>query len=151
MERNQPNAVIRKLTIDMVTDSFNPIVEYFDSVWDQLYRFRTDVYKDYSNEYIYFYYSNQDIGIKKWVFYLDEQTRILYYNHNNFGNHLCHKFDLIPDEADVIVSILFSKAMDMNILSSVMSASDNSIIAVALNLYKGSGTKMGKSLQYVRK
>lgn len=147
---NNTSSLIRQIRIAMIADTPNYIVKWFYHVWDQLYHFRDHVYGNDGVEYIY-YIESDNYASRKWVFYLNEDSGILYYNYNNFGNSLCHHFNLIPDEADAIIKELFDNASGKPILSSATSSSDNSIIATTLNLYKGPVIKNGKTLTYVKR
>lgn len=98
------DAIVRKIKIDMITDSPNSIIKYFMGLWEKLSVVETNVYHTNGGEYIYY----KDVGnmLKQWIFYRDDKNRIFWANFDHYWEYLEVEFDLNYTEAQITTQAL---------------------------------------------
>ncbi len=98
--------VIRQVKIALITDTENPIIEWFENLWGELESIQTNVHLDENNEVIY--YRNSSDG-KKWVFYIsyDTQYYCFSFNYVDFVQLMVNEFKLSIPGIKTVMGILF--------------------------------------------
>lgn len=115
---NGNSDIIRQLTIDLVTDSSNPIIESFDVLWEKLLVVECDVFHDVGGEYIY--YTNKG-GVKHAVFFLDTNTSNLLCD-SDYWLKLEYQFMISHNRVSHVIELLVKSKLDN--------------ISIPLNAYK---------------
>ncbi len=98
-----PCPVLRKLQIDLITDTPNPIIEWFDILWDIIHVVEIDVYHKNGGEFIYYF----PIGIQSSpVFFRDDNNNHFWCCNNNFWKILTDKYGVEVDHLYGITQFL---------------------------------------------
>jgi hypothetical protein len=63
--------LVRSLKIDLLLDHPNTIIEWFNSIWDNLHTIEANVYHKDGGELIY--YIINDLGEPEWIFFQDNE------------------------------------------------------------------------------
>ena len=79
------NSIIRQMKIDLITDTHNPIIEWFNNIWSNLDVIETDVCHRKGGEIIYYKTVN---GTKKTIFFRDDKNRFFVASHELYWQHL---------------------------------------------------------------
>ena len=101
------------MKIDIITETYNPIIEWFDVLWSKLHVIETDVYHNNGGEIIY--YINGDGGFREYIFYIDDVNKFFWCNLNNFWNILKNTFGFIYAEIQDITEFLVERALGRDI------------------------------------
>lgn len=92
---------VRQLTIDMITDQPNELLEWFNDLWSKLIIVEKDVYHMDGGEIIY--YLNDD-DCNKYVFFLDIRNDKFYCDSEHFWEKLINYLGYC--ETDDIISVI---------------------------------------------
>ncbi len=107
------DALIRQINIDLITDRPNPIIEWFNVLWDQLYIIETDVYHNNGGEFIYFQIIDEQ---KKMIFYQDNNNSKFWCNHNQYWSILTSKFNIGYVTIQSLTKVLVENALTNNVI-----------------------------------
>lgn len=112
---NEPNPAVRRLQIDMIADTPNPIIEWFDDLWNKLTVIHMNVYHTKGGEYIYYLNDGYD---NQWIFYRDDNTNVFYCNWFEVWRVLGTRFSLdYNDEVPVVVQMLIENKLGIPIIT----------------------------------
>lgn len=110
------NQFIRNIQIDLIMDNHNPIIDTFNSIWNDLSVIETDVYHQDGGEFIY-YNSN-----KEWIFLRDDK-------HERFWCHYRRYWELFES------NLTYQDIRDLT-KELVENALNNSISTTKVTYYK---------------
>lgn len=99
-------AIIRNVQIDLITGKYNPIDDWFKTIWSELDRKCVNVHHDRSPDDVAFYRYNSNRK-KEFIFYYETETKILRCNYKKYWNALKAEFNLEYDSVRRITKILF--------------------------------------------
>ena len=68
---------IRKINVDLITGDYNPIIEWFDNLWNKLLVIEIDVFHSDGGELVYYLIEE---NMKKIVFFRDDKNDKFWYN-----------------------------------------------------------------------
>ena len=105
------SAIIRQLSIDLITDAHNPIIEWFNDLWSKLYVIETDVYHKEGGEFIY--YMNNDE--KLWIFLQDDESNLFWCNYDTYWSILESKFKFNYDDIQYLTKFLVENALNNSV------------------------------------
>ena len=108
--------VIRQITIDMITDTPNPILVWFNDLWAKLNIIETDVYQTDGGELIY-YIIEDDKKIP--IFYQDIKNVRFWCDYNHYWQILNNKFDIDYNDTTYITKLLVENALKYSITTPV--------------------------------
>ena len=80
------NQLIRNIQIDLILGNSNPIIKWFNDVWDDLSLIEENVYHTDGKELIYFN------SKKEWIFFRDDKNDILWCNYERYWSVFREKF-----------------------------------------------------------
>lgn len=128
------NAFVRQMKIDMITDTPNPIADWFNSLWNQLIPLEISVYTHEDCEIIYYL---EDLFAFEWIFYMNSKTTHINFNYIMYWDILNLKFGLSIDDIDPIVEFLYVENK-MNITTGTIynSGSNTNLIDRKLEYYE---------------
>jgi hypothetical protein len=104
-------ALSRQVQIAIITDMPNPIVDWFNGIWNQLDIIETDVYHSNGGEIIY--YRTID-GKKTMIFYQDDDSGKFWCNYIHYWIILTENYNLSYKEIQSITKILIDNALNNN-------------------------------------
>ena len=110
------NPLIRQLKIDMITDAYNPIIEWFNSIWNDLYVTETSVYHNNGGELIYFILNND---VKKIIFYQDDSNENFWCHYDNYWSILESKHKLNYKDIQSINKFIVENGLNNSIGTSI--------------------------------
>ena len=110
------NPVIRQLSIDLITDTYNPIIDWFNDLWFKLYILETNVYHNGGGEFIYYYIIDD---IKQWVFFQDNENKIFWGNYDEYWTVLSNMFNIDYDEIQMITQMLVENALNNTVTTPI--------------------------------
>lgn len=71
---SDPYSIIRQINIATITDTPNPIIDWFNDLWSQMHKVETNVFNQDGNEFIY-YIIDLATDLKVGIFYLGRQVK----------------------------------------------------------------------------
>ena len=80
-----PEALIRQIKIDQITDRPNPTLKWFNDLWFSLTITQTSVYNTHACEFIYYI---NDPNKKIPVFYINYSMNQIYYDYDYYSSYL---------------------------------------------------------------
>ena len=98
---------IRQLRIDLITDTYNPIIEWFDELWSRIRFIETNVYHKNGGEIIYFIIVDNK---KVPIFFRNDTKDIFWYSMYNYCYLLETQFNIDYDSIQDITRILVENA-----------------------------------------
>ena len=104
--------IIRQLQIDLITDTPNDIITWFNDLWSKLYIIETDVYHNDGGELIY--YTIID-GINYWTFYQDNANERFWCDYENYWSDLEFKFKFEYNGIQSITKVLVENALNNSV------------------------------------
>ena len=102
------NSIIRQLKIDLITDTSNAIINWFNDLWSKLYIIETDVHHNDGGEFLY--YMNNDE--KYWIFLRDDKKEKFWCNYSNYWSLLESKFNLNYGDIQELTKFLVENALN---------------------------------------
>lgn len=101
--------MIRQLKIDLITDNPNPIIEWFNDLWNSLEVVQVKVFHHYPGECVY--YNKSTIRA---IFYLDTTDGRILYDYVHYSELFYNQgFDYVSNaELEQITEILLSSVFD---------------------------------------
>ncbi len=112
------NPLARQLSIDFITDTPNPIIEWFSTLWSTLLVIETDVYHDEGGELIYYRIVD---GKKQWIFYQDSSTDY-WCNDELYWTFLVTQFKVNWGDISAITKVLVENSLQASIAEPLQSA-----------------------------
>ena len=117
---------IRQIQINLITDASNPIIEWFNSIWNRVHVIETDVYHKGGGELIYYIIIE---GKKQWIFFRDDKNTKFWCNHDHYWSYFYSNFTTKYTDIQDITKLLVDNALNnsvatpnyltLNLLSSV--------------------------------
>ena len=108
------NALTRQISIDLITNDTNPIIEWFNELWSKLYVIETNVYHTNGKEFIYFINNGNK---NQYVFYQDDENERFWCNTNRYWSILENKFRLNYYDTQMVTKILVENALNNSVTS----------------------------------
>ena len=107
------NSVItRQLSIDLITDTPNEIIVWFNDLWSKLYIIETDVYHNDGGEIIYYIIMG---GKKQWIFFQDNENGRFWCDYDNYWSILQYRFYCEYNDIQAITKILVENALNNSV------------------------------------
>lgn len=110
------NSIVRQLKIDLITDTPNRIIEWFNDLWNTLCIIETNVYHKDGGEFVY--YVVNDLG-KQWIFFQDDKNEQFWCNYNQYWLILETNFNLEFIDIQSITKLLVENALNNNVATTV--------------------------------
>ena len=112
MDNNKVSSITRRITIDLITGDYNPIIEWFNELWSKLQFIKTDVYHSSGGETIYYI----DIDdMKSYVFFIDNTQNKLMCSSENYWSVFVNKFNIGYYEIRDATKILIEHALNISV------------------------------------
>lgn len=107
----------RQFKIDIIIDDYNPIVTWFDKLWNSLVNCNISIYANDMGVVGTIYYS-QDT--KKWFFYIGDQndefdSDIIYCNEKDYYDFICERFHINGEQSYITTKILLGNVLGRDI------------------------------------
>lgn len=106
------NTIVRQLKIDLITDTPNRIIEWFNGIWNTLCIIETNVYHKDGEEFVY--YVVNDLG-KQWFFYQDDKNDRFWCNYNHYWAFLENKLSINYSGIQEITKLLVDNALNNSV------------------------------------
>ena len=106
------NSILRQLNIDLITDTHNPIIDWFNDLYIQLNRIETNVFHTDGGEIIYYIIVDD---IKKFIFYQDNENDRFLCNFLLYWMIIQREFDLMYTEVQNITKVLVENALSNSV------------------------------------
>ena len=106
-----PTALLRTLQIDLILDNPNPIIEYFNDIWDKLSVIEIDVFHKNGGEFIY-YGMHDVVKEHRWVFMRDDANDKFLACFFFYTDELTEIFDINIEEVPLLTKILVENALN---------------------------------------
>ena len=103
------NKIIRQLQIDLINDTYNPIIEWFNELWSKLSVIETNVYHNSGGENIYYMVID---GKKQWIFFQDINSGEFWCDYNIYWRILEDRFNFEYDDVRAITNLLIENALN---------------------------------------
>ena len=123
-------SIVRQLKIDLITDTPNDIITWFNDLLYKMYITETDVYHSNGGEFIY--YTIID-GVKQWIFYRDIKEDKLWCNYNKYWSVLDYKFKLDFYDILGITKVLVENFLNTLVIPDWLDAITQAYVENALN------------------
>jgi hypothetical protein len=81
----------RSILIDLLLDHPNPIIDWFNSIWNNIQTLETNIFNKDGGEIIY--YIITDFGEAEWIFY-QNNDQYFWTSHTNYWHKLNSEFGL---------------------------------------------------------
>ena len=104
------NSIVRQFIIDHITDTPNPIMEWFDELWSRLYVKEADVFHNKGGELIY--YDKINDNTKQYIFFRDDNNDRFWCTNINYWIILVMKFSLSYSDIVVVTKIMVDNALN---------------------------------------
>ena len=114
----------------MITDTPNPIIEWFNDIWSKMYITETNVYHTQGGEYIFYQIIDNE---KKWIFLRDDKNSRFLCEYYNYWSVFESKFSLKYTEIQTITKLLVENALNESIPNFFQCLSDTKVVDNALN------------------
>lgn len=114
---NEINPLVRQLQIDIITGVANPIIEWFNNLWNQLYVTMVKVRRNWGDEFVYYLKEKQSGDDFVGIFYLDALHEKIYCDESKFWIKLEVDFGLAHSDVREVTKILLMGKL--NVSSSV--------------------------------
>jgi hypothetical protein len=105
----------RSILIDLLLENHNPIIAWFNSIWNNLQTIETNIFHMGGGEIIY--YIVNDLGEAEWIFFQDNDRYFLS-SHKRYRHELNSEFGLSAQfSAQNVTKILVESVLGYNIAS----------------------------------
>ena len=104
---DQTKHLVRQLSIDLITDTPNSIIEWFDALWNKLTIVEINVYHKKGGELVYYIDGQPKIPI----FYQDDENNRFWCNHHSYWLILKSDFNLNYYDIQGITKLLVENAL----------------------------------------
>ncbi len=85
MTETSLSGVVRQVKIDLIIDRSNPIVDWFNSIWNGMAMVKCDVYQSGGqNQEVIYYKIDPHTGVKQWMFFHDIVFGSMWINYNHY-------------------------------------------------------------------
>ena len=101
--------IARQVQIDLITDTYNPIVEWFDALWSETTILETNVYHNGGGEFIYYVIMDDQ---KKIVFYRDDNAGDFWCDYKIYWARMSRQFNLTSIGVQNVTSVMIQKHLD---------------------------------------
>lgn len=109
------NNLIRQIQIDLITNDTNPIVEWFNNLWNKLDVIKTNVYHINCGEIVYYLNGNR----KQYIFYQDDENDRFWCNSDHYWKILINDFNLNYNEIQTVTKLLVENALNKTVATPV--------------------------------
>ena len=109
---NDLATIIRQLKIYMISEESNPILEWFNDLWNKLSIVETNVYHKDGGEFIYYYIEDDK---KQWIFFQDNKNDKFYCNYKHYWLILSSNFKLNSIGVQSITKFLVENALNNSV------------------------------------
>lgn len=106
------NAIVRNMSIDLLLDIDNPVISWFNELWDNIICVETDIHHTNGGELIYYTTSGID---NKIIFYQDNSYNVFWCHHTNFWSGMSHVTNCQDPEVQVITKFLVENKLNKSI------------------------------------
>ena len=136
-EWTMTSSVVRQLQIDMITDTPNPIIDWFNDLWSNLHVVQANVYHDRGNEFIYYKIKHDMVLV---IFYQDKKSYLFTGHYKYYWSILQDKFKLKYPDVQEVTKLLVESVMGTSILTTPRKiwSQDECIVSNALKHYLAS-------------
>ena len=110
---NNVGAIVRQLNIDIITDTPNPIVEWFNDIWSRLYIIETNVFHKNGKEFIY--YIIDDDKKRGFFFFQDNKNDKFWCDYDKYWSVLTSKFSLNYHDIQMVTKLLVENALNNSV------------------------------------
>ena len=105
------NSISRQLKIDLITDTPNDIIVWFNELWLQILVIETNVYHNNGGEIIYYINDNHN---KQWIFFREDITNQFWCNYNYYWRILDNKYDIKYSDIQCVTKVLVENVLNTN-------------------------------------
>ena len=105
----EDNSISRQLSIDLITDTPNEIIVWFNDLWPTINIVETSVYHQSGGELIYYKMIDNR---KQWIFFRDDTRSKFWCNYTHYWLLLESKFSLNRIEIQGITKVLIDNALN---------------------------------------
>ena len=105
------SAITRQVSVDLITDTPNEIIEWFNNLWSKLCIIETNVHHNMGGEIIY-YTNNEE---KHWIFYEDDKDDKFWCNIERYWLIMETKFNINYIDIQLLTKLLVENALNNTI------------------------------------
>lgn len=114
-------SLTRQIKIDLITDTPNAIVSWFEDLCSNIRVIETDIYHIYGGEYIYYTID------KEILFYRNDRLGAFSCSNDLYWNILSSEFNIKYDNIEEITKLLIERIFQFKISMAIRSDFDNYI------------------------
>ena len=123
------NDTKRQLSIDLITDTPNDIITWFNDLWSRMHVIETEVYYRNGGELIYYIINDNQ---KEYIFYHDKKYNSFWCSHYRYWTILESKFNLSYTDIQDVTEILVENALNHKIKEQIRRSIRNKVLDAAL-------------------